>query len=181
MRKKSSPHFRSPWPKISRFFLFITSLWNAVVCKPHFSKWVAGGSFASSTFYFARFCFILVPWYHIEAQKHNNHLSITQTKIYRHIQCRFPSERLEEVLPSRHPVRDWVEKLGSQILFSSQWPPNSSCQVSRPSCEPYELDNLTNFVPLTKYCYCYSLFIFIVVWDKILKIMVISHESNLLT
>jgi len=32
---------------------------------------------------------------------------------------RFPSERLEEVLPARHPVRDWVEQLGSQILFSS--------------------------------------------------------------
>ena len=34
---------------------------------------------------------------------------------------RFPSERLEEVLPARHPVRDWAEQLGSQILFSSQW------------------------------------------------------------
>jgi len=33
---------------------------------------------------------------------------------------RFPSERLEEVLPVRHPVRDWAEQLGSQILFSSQ-------------------------------------------------------------
>jgi len=33
---------------------------------------------------------------------------------------RFPSERLEEVLPVRHPVRDWAEGMGSQILFSSQ-------------------------------------------------------------
>ena len=36
-----------------------------------------------------------------------------------HQKFRFPSERLEEILGPRHPVRGWAEKLGSQILFSS--------------------------------------------------------------
>ena len=49
----------------------------------------------------------------------HNHAKNVGTAWYARL--RFPSERLEEVLPVRHPVRDWAEQLGSQILFSSQW------------------------------------------------------------
>ena len=34
---------------------------------------------------------------------------------------RFPSERLEEALPVKHPARGWAEQMGSDLLFSSQW------------------------------------------------------------
>lgn len=33
---------------------------------------------------------------------------------------RFPSERLEDALPVKHPAREWAEQMGSDLLFSSQ-------------------------------------------------------------